>query len=145
MPCTSSKTLLARWPEAHDHDIIHRDVKPANIIIDQNGRPILLDFGLAKLSTHTQLTKTGTTLGTLAYMAPEQAAGGEVDGRADLFSLGVILYELVTGVRPFTGDHDAAVLYSIAHQPAPPLASHDASLPSALQTIIDRALAKEPK
>jgi len=137
--------LAGAMAEAHDHDIIHRDVKPANIIIDQNGRPILLDFGLAKLSTHTQLTKTGTTLGTLAYMAPEQAAGGEVDGRADLFSLGVILYELVTGVRPFTGDHDAAVLYSIAHQPAPPLATHDPSLPLALQLIIDRALAKEPK
>ncbi len=137
--------LAGAMAEAHDHDIIHRDVKPANIIIDQNGRPVLLDFGLAKLSTHTQLTKTGTTLGTLAYMAPEQAAGGEVDGRADLFSLGVILYELVTGVRPFTGDHDAAVLYSIAHHPAPPLATHDASLPSALQLVIDRALAKEPK
>jgi serine/threonine protein kinase/tetratricopeptide (TPR) repeat protein len=130
--------------EAHDQDIIHRDVKPANIIIDPHGRPVLLDFGLAKLTEHTKVTKTGTTVGTLAYMAPEQAAGKEVDGRADLFSLGVVLYELVTGVRPFRGDHDAAVLYSIAHEPAPPLASHDSSLPAALQTIVDRSLAKEP-
>ena len=136
--------LAGALAEAHDHDIIHRDVKPANIIIDQNGRPILLDFGLAKLSTQTQLTKTGTTLGTLAYMAPEQAVGSELDGRADLFSLGVILYELVTGDRPFGGEHDAAVLYSIAHQAAPPLASHDPNLPSALQKIFDRVLAKEP-
>ncbi len=136
--------LAGALAEAHDHGIIHRDVKPANIIIDSHGRPILLDFGLAKLTEQTKVTKTGTTVGTLAYMAPEQAMGKEVDGRADLFSLGVILYELLTGVRPFRGDHDAAVLYSIAHEPAPPLASHDPELPAALQTIVDRCLAKEP-
>jgi tetratricopeptide (TPR) repeat protein len=136
--------LAGALAEAHDHDIIHRDVKPANIIIDTNERPILLDFGLAKLTEHTKVTKTGTTVGTLAYMAPEQAAGKDVDGRADLFSLGVVLYELVAGVRPFRGEHDAAVLYSIAHEPAAPLASHDPSLPAPLQTIIDRSLAKEP-
>jgi len=131
--------------EAHDHGLVHRDVKPANIIIEPSGRPILLDFGLAKISTRTQLTRTGTTLGTLSYMAPEQAAGRDLDGRADMFSLGVILQEMVTGVRPFEGDHDAAVLYSIAHQPAPPLSDHNHSLPSGLQSIVDRALAKEPK
>ncbi len=135
--------LAGALAEAHDHDIVHRDVKPANIIIDTHGRPILLDFGLAKLTEQTRVTKTGTTVGTLAYMAPEQAAGKEVDGRADLFSLGVVLYELVTGVRPFRGDHDAAVLYSIAHEAAAPLASHDPNLPAALQTIVDRSLAKE--
>jgi serine/threonine protein kinase len=136
--------LAGALAEAHDHDIIHRDVKPANIIVDTNERPILLDFGLAKLTEHTKVTKTGMTVGTLSYMAPEQAAGKDVDGRADLFSLGVVLYELVTGVRPFRGDHDAAVLYSIAHEPATPLASHDPSLPAALQLIVDRALAKDP-
>lgn len=136
--------LAGALAEAHDHDIIHRDVKPANIIIDPHGRPVLLDFGLAKLTEHTKVTKTGTTVGTLAYMAPEQAVGKEVDGRADLFSLGVVFYELLTGVRPFRGDHDAAVLYAIAHEPAAPLASHDPSLPAALQEIVNCSLAKDP-
>jgi len=120
MPLEDSLSIVERiagaLAEAHDHGIVHRDVKPANIIIDPNGRPILLDFGLAKLSERTKLTRDGTTVGTVAYMAPEQAAGREVDSRTDMFSLGVILYEMVTGVRPFEGDHDAAVLYSIAHE-----------------------------
>ena len=109
-----------------------------------DGHAKLTDFGLAKFAGRTQMTKTGTTLGTVAYMSPEQAGGKEVDHRSDIFSLGVVLYELLTGVLPFRGDHEAAVIYGIMNADPEPLAMHREGLDDGLQGIVDKALSKDP-
>ena len=101
---------------AHAKGIIHRDLKPANIMIDPHGVVKIMDFGLAKREDRTQFTRSGTTLGTLAYMSPEQVRGEAVDARSDLWSLGVILFEMIIGRRPFLGDYDAAVLHKILNE-----------------------------
>jgi serine/threonine protein kinase/tetratricopeptide (TPR) repeat protein len=129
---------------AHEKNIFHRDIKPANILITQGGEIKLADFGLAKLAGQTKLTKTGTTVGTVSYMSPEQAGGREVDARSDIFSLGVVLYELLTGELPFPGDHEAAVLYGIMHNQPEPLTDYPGDVPELLQQIVNRMLAKDP-
>ena len=106
---------------AHENGIVHRDIKPANILIDKAGKPFLADFGVARMETST-MTGPGTTIGTLSYMSPEQVMGKTVDGRADIFALGVILYELLTGQKPFAGDNLSTIVYKIVHEE--PAADH---------------------
>jgi len=128
--------------EAHSHGIVHRDLKPANIMITRAGRVKIVDFGLAKLLDEVSHTKTGATLGTVAYMSPEQAKGSDVDGRTDIWALGVVLYEMLTGERPFGGDNHPAMLYSILNRsPEPP--SRVASVPGSLDGILEKALEKD--
>ena len=138
---------------AHNIGIIHRDLKPGNIVVAGDGRLRVLDFGLAKLvepesghesETIAPLTSAGVILGTPAYMAPEQAVGESIDHRADLFSLGVVLYEMVSGARPFQGANHAAIVHALHTFDPPPLSSLHPGVPPALDQVVNRLLAKQP-
>ena len=129
--------------KAHQAGVIHRDIKPSNIVIDTDGRAKLLDFGLATVAGTDKLTRTGSTLGTVGYMSPEQASGRKTDERSDLFSLGVVLYEMITGRRPFKGEDEAATLHAVTHESPEPLARFKAEIPDGLQDVVDRALDKD--
>ena len=135
--------LLAALDYAHRQNIVHRDIKPANLLIEASGRVKLTDFGVARIQDSGDATRTqGSMVGTLKYMSPEQVQGQPVDARADLFAAGIVLYQLLTGKRPFDGDSDFAIIQQIvAHRPQAP-SSVNAQLPPAIDAVVARALSK---
>jgi serine/threonine protein kinase len=131
---------------AHRRGIIHRDLKPSNVLMDDDGRPLLADFGIAQaVGSGPRLTQTGAMVGTPEYMSPEQSEGLRVDGRSDIFSLGIVLYQMLTGRVPFTATTPAATLYQVVHKLPPPPRQLNPNIPSYLESIILRALAKQPE
>jgi serine/threonine protein kinase len=128
----------------HKKGLIHRDIKTSNIIITKTGRAVLTDFGIARAISGSKLSQTGSVLGTPEYMSPEQADGIGAEPRSDLYSLGVVLYECLTGVLPFSGENPVATIYKIINSPHPPLTRFNGSVPTWLQSITDKSLSKNP-
>jgi serine/threonine protein kinase len=129
---------------AHAKGIVHRDIKADNIMVNANNQIKVMDFGLAKLKGSLKLTRTSGTVGTIGYMAPEQIEGGEVDARSDIFSFGVVLYEMLTAHLPFRGEHEAAMMYSILNEEPEPLTTYLPDAPSELTHVFNRAVEKNP-
>jgi TolB-like protein/Flp pilus assembly protein TadD len=148
--------LVAAVAEAHAHGIVHRDLKPENVMIEKGGTVKVLDFGLAKLSTAeadveppasqrpATLTGAGMIFGTASYMSPEQAEGRPVDARSDVFSLGIVLYQMATGRRPFQGDSEVSILSAVLRDTPPPVGELRPDLPAAFSRLVEHCLAKDP-
>jgi serine/threonine protein kinase len=130
--------------EAHDKGIVHRDVKPGNIMISRNGTAKVMDFGIAKAATAGNLTQVGSILGTVAYLSPEQARGEPVDGRSDIYSLGALLYQMLTGNLPLKGDTYVEMVHKLNNQDPPLPSETNPGIPRKMDAVIMRALAKEP-
>ena len=131
---------------AHEKKIVHRDIKPANLMITGSGSKQLvtvMDFGLAQLADRSKLTRMDQTIGTLTYMSPEQTYGAEIDHRSDIWSLGVVIYEMVTGQQPFKGHYDKAVMYSITNEEPEPMTGLRTGVPMELELLVNKAIAKE--
>ena len=135
--------LLAALDYSHRHGVVHRDIKPANLLVTRDGRIKISDFGIARVESST-LTQTGAMLGTPSYMSPEQFRGEAIDGRSDLFSAGVVLYQLLTNQRPFSGSAATVMQQVLNHTPAQP-SQLNAALPAGFDAVVMRALAKEPR
>ncbi len=136
--------IAAALSFAHAHGVVHRDVKPGNVLITPTGTVKVTDFGIARAGTSENLTQTGSVMGTATYFSPEQAQGLAVDGRSDVYSLGVVLYEMVTGLAPFTGDSPVAVAFKhVREEPVPP-GARNAAVPASFEQIVMAALAKDP-
>ncbi len=130
---------------AHEKDVTHRDIKSANIMITDKGQVKIMDFGLAKVRGGAQLTEEHSIIGTAAYMSPEQARGERVDHRTDIWSMAVVLYEMITGELPFKGDYQQAVLYSIVHEDPEPITGMRNDVPMELERIVGKAITKSPE
>jgi len=131
---------------AHEKKIVHRDIKPANLMVTGSGSKqhvTIMDFGLAQLADRSKLTRTDETMGTVTYMSPEQTYGMDVDHRTDIWSLGVVIYEMITGQQPFKGHHDKAVMYSITSEEPEPMTALRTGVPMELEILVDKCLAKD--
>ena len=135
--------IAAGLQRAHEVGIVHRDVKPANVMITATGAVKIVDFGVAKM-VGTEVTREGTTIGTVAYMSPEQTRGEAVDARSDLWSLGAVLYEMLTGQRPFKSESDETLIYAIRHDDPKSVRAWRAEIPAGLAAVVSRCLEKEP-
>jgi tRNA A-37 threonylcarbamoyl transferase component Bud32 len=129
---------------AHDKGLVHRDVKPGNVMIDRDGRVKVMDFGIARAAADDTLTQTGLVLGTASYLSPEQAQGSQVDSRSDIYSLGCVLYEMLAGRPPFAGDSPVSIAYRHVNEDPRPPSDVAPSVPRELDAVVLRALAKEP-
>jgi serine/threonine-protein kinase len=148
LPIPMVKDILTRVGSAlgyaHRRGVVHRDVKPGNVMIDEEGTPIVTDFGIAKVAEAKGLTMTGTTIGTPAYMSPEQCEAKPVTGASDQYSLGIVTWEMLTGQTPFAGDSAVSTMYKHCHEPLPPLEDFRPDCPAEVRETVTRMLAKGP-
>lgn len=149
LPIDYSIKIVAQIAEAldyaHEKGIIHRDIKSSNIIVAKDGKPVLTDFGIAHAASTSKLTQSGMVIGTPDYMSPEQALGKDVDAQSDLYSLGIVLYECLTGILPFRGDTPVSTIYKIVHENPDPIHNNILDAPRWIESIIKKALAKNKK